>query len=102
MSSSEWFNRIDKAPLRVSLQPNGMEALSSLSAPPTINANQPPANAPQKEVLSAKNIQPQQWSPEKTKKQEDDLKKAISDKLTVNLELEQDTMEGVDVAEWDE
>lgn len=81
-----------------------MEALSSLSAPPqpTSNANQPPANAPQKEALSAKNIQPQQWSPEKTKKQEDDLKKAISDKLTVNLELEQDTMEGVDVAEWDE
>lgn len=101
LSSTEWFNGVNKTPLRVSLQPNGMDALSSLSAP-TSNANQPPSSAPQKEIISAKNTQPQQWSPEKTKKQEDDLKKAISDKLAVNLELEQDTMEGVDVAEWDE
>lgn len=104
MTSTEWFNLKDKAPQRVSLQPSGMESLSSLSAPTSANNNPPPpsSNAPQKDVFSAKNIQPQQWSPEKTKKQEDDLKKAISGKVNVNFELEQDNMEGVDSSEWDE
>lgn len=98
MTSTEWFNLKDKSPLRVSLQPNGMDALSSLSAPTPNN----PQNVTQKEIIGGKNIQPQQWSREKTKKQEDDLKKAISGKVNVNFELEQDTMEGVDVAEWEE
>ena len=102
MTSSEWFNLKDKLPLRVSLQPNGMDALSSLSAPTSANNPPPSSNASQKEIFSAKNVQPQQWSPEKTKKQEDDLKKAISGKVTVNFELEQDNMEGVDASEWDE
>lgn len=89
----------DKSPQRVSLQPSGMEALSTLSQP----TPPPSQNVQQKETYNVnKNIQPQQWSPEKTKKQEDDLKKAISGKVTVNFELEQDNMEGVDASEWDE
>lgn len=94
----------DKLPLRVSLQPNGMEALSSLSAPAPVNNPLPPPSA-QKEnadIFAGRNTQTSQWSQEETKKQEEDLKNAISGKVTINYELEQDNMEGVDVAEWDE
>lgn len=91
----------DKLPQKVSLQPSGMEALSSLSAPASV-ANNPPPKAQQKESQEILVPRNPQWSPEKTKKQEDDLKKAISGKVIINYELEQDNMEGVDASEWDE
>lgn len=99
--ASEWYDMKDKLPLRVSLQPNGMETLSSLSAPAPTNNPPPSAQKENKEVFVGQNAQPQ-WSPEKTKKQEEDLKKAISGKVTINYELEQDNMEGVDATEWDD
>lgn len=93
----------DKLPQKVSLQPSGMEALSSLSAPaPVVNNPPPKAQKESQEIFTPRNTQTQQWSPEKTKKQEEDLKKAISGKVTINYELEQDNMEGVDASEWDE
>lgn len=43
-----------------------------------------------------------QLSPEHVKAKEDALKKSVSERVELNLDLEQDTMEGVDSNEWDE
>lgn len=43
-----------------------------------------------------------QLSPEHVKAKEDALKKSVSERVELNYDLEQDTMEGVDSNEWDE
>ena len=81
-------------PSKVSLQPEGMDSLSSIgnTAPQKIS----------KEVNIGKNQTQWMDKDDLTKKQEEDLKKALSRKVSVNYELEQDNMEGVDASEWDE
>lgn len=79
-------------PLRISLQPEGMEALSSM-IPVTTAA-----------VTKNESVDygGSQMSPEHTKAKEEALKKSVSERVEVCYELEQDTMEGVDINEWDE
>lgn len=93
MTSSEWFAQRDKKPLRISLQPEDMTALTSVIAP----ASSVPAQS-----FGTDNVAASQMSPEYAKSKQEALKKSVSDRVKVNYELEQNTMEGVEEKEWDE
>jgi len=102
IASVDWFALNDKQPLKVSLKPEGMEALSSIAQPPSsvqaasakkngtsqVNANQPPPAS--------------QWSSEVIKNKEIQLKNSVSAHIDVNLTLYQDGVEGVAEQEWEE
>lgn len=45
---------------------------------------------------------PRQWNTEITKAKQEEIKNSVSARMEVNYKLEQDSMEGVDVAEWEE
>lgn len=72
-----------------------MEALSSAIAP-----SLPPVAATK--IDSFDNYSNLQMSPEHTKAKEEALKKSVSDRVKVNMELEQANFEGVDENEWDD
>lgn len=95
ISAAEWFSNINRKPIRISLQPDDMDCLSSViaPAPATVAANKAENN----EVGYAS-----QMSPEHAKSKQDALKKSVSERVQLNYDLEQDTMEGVDSTEWDE
>lgn len=71
-----------------------MECLSSAVAP------QQPAVVKQTESNDISYAS--QLSPENAKLKQDALKKSVSERVQLNYELEQDTMEGVDSNEWEE
>lgn len=82
-------------PLRINLQPEGMDCLSAsivTPAPVVTKTESFDVNVP---IVS-------QMSPEHIKTQQDALKKSVSERVQLNYDLEQDTMEGVDSNEWDE
>lgn len=91
ISADEWFGNKDKKPVRINLQPEGMDCLSSV-VPQPVSKN---------ESIETNNHS-SKLSPEHVKAKEDALKKSVSERVQVNYELEQDTMEGVDSNEWDE
>lgn len=79
----------------MSLQPDGMDCLSAsivTSATAVVKPESFDASVP---IVS-------QMSPEHIKSQQDALKKSVSERVQLNYDLEQDTMEGVDSNEWDE
>jgi coronin-7 len=97
ITAEEWFDNKNKLPAKISLQPEGMDTLSSIAVPAPIASN----NDNNSTIFSAKNPI-SQMSPEHLKAKEVELKKSVSDRVKVNFELEQDTMEGVDAEEWNE
>lgn len=64
-----------------------------------VPASQPPANKNENNEIT---YTTSQMSPEHIKSKENALKKSVSERVQLNYELEQDTMEGVDSNEWDE
>ncbi|XP_057659505.1 coronin-7 isoform X1 [Diorhabda carinulata] len=101
MSSLDWFNGKEKLPQKISLQPEGMELLSesqgqaNSGAERTINKS---ASSP----FIGLNHGKVGWDVDVSdvKNKQDEIKRSVSNKLQVNLTLEQDTMEGVDEKEW--
>lgn len=93
ISAEEWFANKDKKPIRLNLQPEGMDCLSAAAPPqPTITRNE------SHEI----NYGSSQLSPEHVKSKQEEIKKSVSERVQLNYELEQDTMEGVDSTEWEE
>ncbi len=45
---------------------------------------------------------PQSWSRDDIKKQQEDIKSSVSARVQIDLNLEQDNMEGVEEREWEE
>ncbi|XP_037938677.1 coronin-7 isoform X2 [Teleopsis dalmanni] len=84
MSPDDWFASNDKRVVKISLQPKGMDTLSS------IQVCQHKKSDPGQFVVKTEN--------EKTKQQQ--IQKAVSARLEYNTKLEQDEMEGVDENEW--
>ncbi|KAI8441132.1 hypothetical protein MSG28_009384 [Choristoneura fumiferana] len=83
------------APARTaSLQPPGMQPLSAH----TVGAAKEPAKPPQK----AKPDLIKSHVPTDPKEKQDSIMKSMSAKVQINLKLEQDNMEGVDEAEWEQ
>lgn len=94
ISSNDWLDNKNKQPLRVSLQPDGMDCLSSNVVTTTQIVSKNDNN--ETTYLAS------QLSPEHAKSKQDAIKKSVSERVILNYELEQDTMEGVDSKEWDE
>ncbi|CRK99981.1 CLUMA_CG013274, isoform B [Clunio marinus] len=97
ISAEEWFAGKNKTPLKISLQPEGMDALTSTISPPPASTGI--SSKPNSFDANYSSIQ---LSPEHTKAKQEALKKSVSERVQVNYELEQDNMEGVDSNEWDE
>lgn len=97
ISAQEWFEGKNKKPARISLQPEGMDALSSVIMPP------PSANSLPKTDSVDIHYSNSQMSPEYAKSKQEALKKSVSERVQVNYgSMEQDGMEGVEEKEWDE
>lgn len=95
ITAQEWFEGKNKKPARISLQPEGMDALSSVIMPP------PSSISVQKADSVDVNIS--QMSPEYLKSKQEALKKSVSERVAVERgAMEQDTMEGVEEKEWEE
>ncbi|KAK2716339.1 hypothetical protein QYM36_010792 [Artemia franciscana] len=96
MSSDEWFASKNKEPPRVSLQPEGMPNLYGLNeAMPKLPESGVKASVPSPKIEN-------RWQKEQPKKTEEDIQRVISDRLAVDLRLEQDNREGVEESEWAE
>nr|XP_026498303.1 coronin-7 [Vanessa tameamea]XP_026498304.1 coronin-7 [Vanessa tameamea] len=75
------------------LQPPGMEPLSSHTA--AAPAKEKPPQKPKPDLIKS-------HVPMDPKDKQESIMKSMSAKVTVNLKLEQDSMEGVDESEWDQ
>ncbi|XP_023703950.1 coronin-7 isoform X3 [Cryptotermes secundus] len=111
LTSTHWFQGMDKLPARQSLKPDGMECLSEVQGAAgnieksggktlgstaatcgTFSGSQQPYNR-----LG--------WNADisgSTKEKQEQIQRAVSSKMEVNLKLEQDEMEGVDEREWED
>ncbi|XP_055843169.1 coronin-7 isoform X2 [Episyrphus balteatus] len=90
MTADDWFSLNDKKPKKISLQPEGMDCLSSI---------QPAAQTKKPEQTSSPQFLTKSEY-EKAKQQE--IQKSVSARMEYNTKLEQDEMEGVDENEWEE
>lgn len=105
--SNEWFSGKDKLPQRISLQPEGMTALSGQKTGNTINEKAAEKNTINKSASSpfiAASRPINLWDQElssQIKEKQNEIQKSISNRMEINLKLEQDEMEGVDEKEWD-
>uniref|UniRef100_A0AAG5D161 Coronin n=1 Tax=Anopheles atroparvus TaxID=41427 RepID=A0AAG5D161_ANOAO len=92
MTADEWFAGKNIQPARISLQPPGMEKMSSVqqSIPPVPPKKIEPIMGIQKSIMNA------------TDHVQEQIKNSVSARMSVNKKLEQDDMEGVDEKEWEE
>ncbi|XP_050099195.1 coronin-7 isoform X3 [Anopheles aquasalis] len=94
LTADEWFAGKDVEPVRKNLQPAGMDALSSINNPTAQNLKK---NEPSETSCGYSK------SPIKSAEQvKEEIKIAVSARMSVNKTLEQDSMEGVDEKEWEE
>ncbi|XP_068081154.1 coronin-7 [Anabrus simplex] len=103
VTSEQWFQGMDKPPTRISLKPEGMECLSEMqgSCQP-VSGGKSAAN-PFPGVQQPLNRLG--WSADlagATKEKQEQIQRAVSSRMEVNLKLEQDEMEGVDEREWED
>ncbi|XP_052744799.1 coronin-7 isoform X2 [Bicyclus anynana] len=94
-SGRDWLASKPVTPRTVSLQPPGMDTLSSQSAPAQPPAKEKPPQKPKPDLIKS-------HVPMDAKEKQDSIMKAMSAKVKLDLKLEQDSMEGVDEAEWDQ
>ncbi|KAJ0172788.1 hypothetical protein K1T71_011927 [Dendrolimus kikuchii] len=100
LSGAEWLAGKVVAPRTVSMQPPGMDSLSSQNAASPVSREPVPTKPqPQKQKpdLIKSHIPPMD-----AKEKQDSIMKSMSAKVTMDLKLEQDSMEGVDESEWDQ
>lgn len=101
LTSAEWFDGKDKRAQKLSLQPEGMESLSS-----TLPASVPSTPVQKKTENNSHNIfggKPgiiPDCLVDKAKQKE--IQKSVSSRVEFTTKLEQDDMEGVDENEWEE
>uniref|UniRef100_A0A182MAM5 Coronin n=1 Tax=Anopheles culicifacies TaxID=139723 RepID=A0A182MAM5_9DIPT len=95
LSGEEWFAGRDVAPTRISLKPEGMDTLSSIQ--PTVTTT--PSKKTEAILMPQGMHKPFAKAPEHVQEQ---IKNAVSARMSVNKKLEQDSMEGVDEKEWEE
>uniref|UniRef100_H2ZK42 Coronin n=1 Tax=Ciona savignyi TaxID=51511 RepID=H2ZK42_CIOSA len=85
MTSQQWLDGDNKQATRISLRPSDMKPLSEA-----------PKEAPKTKKYESYNAETYKTDEEK----KEELLSAMSNKLDLDKELEQDTMEGVDEEEW--
>ncbi|KAJ2945124.1 hypothetical protein O0L34_g9184 [Tuta absoluta] len=97
LSGREWLQGNTCQPRTVSLQPPGMDKLSAHVTPAPAREPRPapaPAPASRPDLIRSHVLDPKQ--------KQDSIMKSMSAKVSVNLKLEQDNMEGVDETEWEQ
>nr|CAD7568796.1 unnamed protein product [Timema californicum] len=110
MTSEQWFSGLNNQPHRVSLKPEGMDNLSDAQASSQLVGGDKgqitkPGGVP---LVGAQQQQPYNrlgWNPDVsgfTKEKQEQIQRAVSSRMEVNLKLEQDDMEGVDEREWED
>ncbi|XP_043284442.1 coronin-7 isoform X1 [Venturia canescens] len=107
LSSTEWFNGINKHAPRISLKPAGMDCLTENQGQGVVTA---PVSAKQSSGqfnVSSQSFGRMGWNPEMAglvKAKQDEIQKNMSNYVgdVIECSLEQDQMEGVDEHEWDE
>ncbi|XP_040173085.1 coronin-7 isoform X3 [Anopheles arabiensis] len=95
LTAAEWFAGRDVAPARISMKPDGMDTLSSIQ--PTVTTT--PSKKSDTVLMTQGIHKPFAKAPEHVQEQ---IKNAVSARMSVNKKLEQDSMEGVDEKEWEE
>ncbi|XP_059061678.1 coronin-7-like [Achroia grisella] len=93
-AAADWLRGATVAPRVASLQPPGMEPLSAHTTPSTPRPEKS-QQKPKPDLIKA-------HVPLNPKEKEDSIMKSMSAKLQMDLKLEQDSMEGVEEAEWDQ
>ncbi|XP_063622542.1 coronin-7 [Cydia splendana] len=93
-SSRAWLSNNHINPRTASLQPPGMQPLSAHSVPAAKEPAKPPQKPKPDLIKSHVPLDP--------KEKQDSIMKSMSAKVAMDLKLEQDSMEGVDQAEWDQ
>ncbi|XP_021932215.1 coronin-7 isoform X2 [Zootermopsis nevadensis] len=108
LTSTQWFQGMDKQPPRQSLKPDGMECLSGAqgvagsgeksssktSGSTAVSGSLPGSQQPYNHLG---------WNSDitgATKEKQEQIQRAVGSRMEVNLKLEQDGMEGVDEHEW--
>ncbi|XP_060530155.1 coronin-7 isoform X2 [Cylas formicarius] len=101
-TGDEWFDGTEKPARRISLKPDDMDCMSEsqnhTKQERTINKSQ---STPF--ISSAQPHNRLGWNAElssQVKNKQEEIQKSVSDRLEINLKLEQDDMEGVDEKEW--
>ncbi|XP_037813204.1 coronin-7 isoform X2 [Lucilia sericata] len=94
MSAEEWFLSNDKKAKKISLQPEGMDTLSSIQ--PVVSQTKPTVAS--QSAASAAGEHLNKFDIDKNKQKE--IQKSVSARMEYNTKLEQDDMEGVDENEW--
>ncbi|PZC71370.1 hypothetical protein B5X24_HaOG213565 [Helicoverpa armigera] len=97
-SGREWLAACSVTPCLASLQPPGMEPLSAHTAGSPVSRAAP---APKPDLIKS-HVPHAPVAQHDARAKEDSIMKSISAKVAVNMKLEQDSMEGVDEAEWDQ
>ncbi|XP_034944036.1 coronin-7 isoform X2 [Chelonus insularis] len=101
LSSTEWFNGMNKQAPRISLKPPGMDCLSENQVTGTV-----PVSTKQSSQfsVSSPSFTKMGWTPDLLKAKQDEIQKNMSNMVgdMIQCSLEQDHMEGVDEHEWDD
>lgn len=101
LTGAEWLAGKEVSPKLLSLQPPGMDSLSSQNAASPVGRE----SKPLKDKSEAQKQKPdiiKSHVPIDAKEKQDSIMKSMSAKVTIDLKLEQDSMEGVDESEWDQ
>ncbi|XP_062539458.1 coronin-7 isoform X4 [Armigeres subalbatus] len=99
--AAEWFAGRDKPAVRISLQPEGMDSLSSIQ--PNVTTPTPAKKSENiNQIIGQQTQFNKAWSADLVRSKQDEIKNSVSARMPVNRKLEQDDMEGVDEKEWEE
>lgn len=105
MSSTEWLGGFNKMPSRLSLKPQGMESLSEAQGCQDQGKQNTSSQGKTISTLVQQPFNRLAWNAEMsdaTKETQEQIQRAVSSRMEVNLKLEQDDMEGVDDREWED
>uniref|UniRef100_A0A8D8BQY4 Coronin n=2 Tax=Culex pipiens TaxID=7175 RepID=A0A8D8BQY4_CULPI len=103
LTASEWLSGSNKPAARISLQPEGMDTLSSIQ--PAVTTPTPAKKSDSTNINQLIGQQTQfnkVWSADLVRSKQDEIKNSVSARMPINRKLEQDDMEGVDEKEWEE
>nr|XP_029711710.1 coronin-7-like isoform X1 [Aedes albopictus] len=99
--AADWFAGRDKPAQRISLQPEGMDSLSSIQ--PTVTTPTPAKKSDNiNQIIGQQTQFNKAWSADLVRSKQDEIKNSVSARMPINRKLEQDDMEGVDEKEWEE
>ncbi|XP_052130947.1 coronin-7 isoform X2 [Frankliniella occidentalis] len=104
MSANEWFSGVQRLPKRISLCPPGMDSLSDSQGAAEVLSTVAPVSSAVKGANCINANSKAGWSEDLSgsKRRTEQIQQSMSNRVEMNMKLEQDDMEGVDEKEWDD